>query len=211
MARATWFILTSVVIIAGCAGKQATPAAGMTATPTLDTMTTSASAVTEECAVYKAVIESDYLTEGIELIVIMDHTVNGAYPGASLDSVLEHVRENLGSAVEPETLNDYEAQNGRTQKLDGCFSLDVQYVLLSEVEFNEIFETGGDWSQFYATYPNSQGIMTLSRVGFNANMDQALVYVGNEKEFLAGMGFYALLTKKGDAWVIQSRVVVWIS
>ncbi len=45
-------------------------------------------------------------------------------------------------------------------------------------------------------YPNSQGTMTLSRVGFNRNIKQALVYVGNQEGFLAGAGYYVLLVKK---------------
>jgi hypothetical protein len=139
----------------GCIGSKVTP-----------------TSITEEYAVYKAVIESVYLTEGIELIVIRDRTAIDV-SGESLDSELEYVQESLGPAIESETLNDFKVKNKRTHKLSQEFFLDVQYVLLSEVEFNKIFEAGGGWTQFYKTYPNSQGIMTLSRVGFNAKMDQA--------------------------------------
>jgi hypothetical protein len=195
MLKITVLLLVSIVLITSCVGSNATLA----------------SVMTEEYAIYDAVIESFYLTESIELIVLRDHTVTGAYPRGSLDINLENVQRKLGPAIQSETLNDYKGKNGQTQKLGKRFSLDVQYILLSETEFNEIFDTGEGWSQFYATYPNSQGIMTLSRVGFNAEMDQALVYVGNESDFLGGTGYYVLLARKGDAWVIQTKVVVWIS
>jgi len=60
-------------------------------------------------------------------------------------------------------------------------------------------------------YPNSQGTMTLSGVGFNRNINQALVYVGNPEGFLAGAGYYVLLVKEKGTWVIKQKLMTWIS
>lgn len=195
MPKTILLLLVSVVLITGCAGSKATPV----------------SVMTEEYAVYKTVIESIYLIEGVELIVIKDHTATGVYPGESLDSELEYLKENLGSAIETETLNDYEAKNRLTHKLDRRLSLNVQYVLLSEAERKEIFETGG-WSQFRAIYPNSPGVVvTFSRAGFNTEMNQALVYVEDQGDYGAGQGLYVFLTKQETAWVIQRMIVAWVA
>lgn len=168
--------------------------------------------MTEEYAVYEVVIESVYLIEGVELIVIKDHTAPDVSPGGSLDSETEYVQENLGPAVELETLNDYKAKNRQTHKLDRRLSLDVQYALLSEVERREIFETGGGWSEFHAIYPNSPGVVvTFSRVGFNTEMSQALVYVEDQGDHGAGQGLYVFLTKEEGSWVIQSMIVAWVA
>jgi hypothetical protein len=42
-------------------------------------------------------------------------------------------------------------------------------------------------------------------------MDQALVYAGNQSHWLAGAGYFYLLSKKDGVWVIQADTMVWIS
>lgn len=167
----------------------------------------------EEYAVYGALIDAMYVDaiEGVELVVISDHTVTGDYPGGSLDSTLEHVRGKLQQKLEPKTIDDFRLKNKQTYKLSRKVPLKVKYILLSKEEHEGIFEEGGGWKQFYATYPKSQGVMTLSRVGFNTETDQALVYVGNQSHYLAGTGYYVLLAKEDGVWVVQDQVMAWIS
>ncbi len=195
MTKPIMLLLASVVLIAGCTDGRTAPT----------------SAVADEYAVYEAVIESLYLAEDIELIVIKNWTATSVSPGESSDTEAEYIREKFGTAIELETLNDYSAKNKRSYQLDQDISLDVPYVLLSEAELTKIFEREGSWDRFYEIYPNSQGIMTLSRVGFNTQIDQALVYIGNQADYLAGRGYYVLLTKKGDVWTVDSMILAWIS
>jgi hypothetical protein len=188
-------LLLITILIAGCTGGKTAPA----------------SVLVEEYAVYEAAIESLYLTEDIELIVIKNRTATDSSPSESLDTEVAYIQEEFGSAIESETLSDYRARNKQSHQLDQDFLLDVPYVLLSEAELAETFERGGGWNQFYKIYPNSQGIMTLSRVGFNTQIDQALVYIGNQAGYLAGRGYYVLLTKEGDVWTVDNMIVAWIS
>jgi hypothetical protein len=229
MPKTTPILLVLAVLLTNCVGSHqvvptsgttatpmsettATSALETTATPTLEVMTTStASAIIEEYAVYEAVIESVYSIEGVESIVIKDHTATDLSPDGSLDNTMDYIQETLGTTIELETLNDYRVKNAQTQELNSIFSLNVQCVLLSEAQINEIFETGDGWSQFHATYPNSAGIVTFSRVGFNAEMNQALVYVEDQGEYGAGQGLYLFLIKKESGWSIQSTIVAWVS
>lgn len=171
--------------------------------------TTPMQVTSEEHVVYETVIKSLYVTEGIKLVVIKDHTATDASPSKSLEAQVKYIRESLGAAIEAETLNDYKLNNRRAWELDRHLSLDVQYALLGEAEFSGIFKKGRGWRKFYRTYPNSQGLMTLSRVGFDAEMKQALVYVGNQSDYSAGEGYYVFLAKEGDVWSIQSLLVAW--
>jgi hypothetical protein len=188
-------LLISTVFTAGCTGSKTPPAP----------------AIAREYAVYEAVIEFLYLTKDIELIAIKNRTAADVSPSESLGSEVEYIREELGTAIELKTLDDYKAKNRRSHQLDADLSLDVPYVLLGEAELAEIFERGGGWDQFYKIYPNSQGIMTLSRVGFNTQIDQALVYVANRPDDKVGEGYYALLTMKGGVWTVDNVVIAWIS
>jgi hypothetical protein len=82
---------------------------------------------------------------------------------------------------------------------------------MSQQEQLEIFKDGGSWNEFYTGYPDSQGIMTISRVGFNREQDQALVYVGNQSDGKAGAGYCVLLTKENGVWTVQGKVMIWVS
>ena len=60
--------------------------------------------------------------------------------------------------------------------------------------------------------PNSQGILRVSRVGFNDRFDQAVVYLENTAWVLAGTGLYAFLTKNRDGnWEIKKDDLAWMS
>ena len=167
--------------------------------------------VDEEYAVYRAAIAALFAAEDLQFIVLRDHTAPHVPSGGSLDIEMAYVRRELGSVLESETLESYKARNETTMELGRAFSVDKHFALLSDGEIDKIFETADGWAQFYAIYPGSQGIMTLSRVGFNREMDQALVYLGNQADYLAGRGYYVLLSKKGQAWTLEELATAWTS
>ena len=70
------------------------------------------------------------------------------------------------------------------------------YVLLTQNDKSQLFNQNQDgWQLFYEKYPDAPGITALSRVGFNQTLDQALVYVGTQSQWLAGAGYYLLLKR----------------
>lgn len=163
----------------------------------------------EEYYVYKAYIEDrfDYQT-----IVIMESTFWGVY------MVYAMARTEFGASLAEDmptldtaTYEDFLAKNEESYLLEDSFNLSAQIVLMSEKELVEIFQEGEGWDDFYEKYPSSQGIMNVSRVGFNTTMDQAFFYLGNQSYWLSGSGYYVLLTKKDGIWVIESEVMIWIS
>lgn len=169
----------------------------------------------EEYSVYSALIKAKY-TEGlhftgtgydsgpVQMYVITDHTTSG-FGNGTLDWLSGSM-----PTLEQETLNDFQAKNAEEVPLADFFYLDEEVVLISEEAVREHFEDKG-WTEFYQIYPFSQGIMTLSRVGFNSEMNQALVYVGNQAEYLGGAGYYVLLVKEAGVWVIEAEIMAWIS
>lgn len=67
------------------------------------------------------------------------------------------------------------------------------------------------WDAFYKAYPGAQGHMTLSRVGFNQTLDEALVYVTNGAGELAWEGYYLLLSKVDRAWKVTADMMHGVS
>jgi hypothetical protein len=169
--------------------------------------TCSQSVTEEEYVVYRALIEARYIQNNTQFIVIQDHT-DVEMP--DLNDRIENLIQNL-SGLTTEMITEYKLKNQCSWALKPLFNLTTATFLLGEDEFQQIFMEQDGWERFYNQFPSSQGIMTLSRVGFNAKMNKALVYVGNQSHGLAGGGFYLLLVKENGSWKVEAEDMVWIS
>jgi hypothetical protein len=114
--------------------------------------------------------------------------------------------------VAPETQDSFRSRNATSQILRSNMQLGEPYTLLSQSARNRIFgQNQSGWDVFYNHYPQAPGITTFSRVGFNSSLDQALVYMGTQSNWLAGAGYYFLLIKVNGTWTIDQQVMVWVS
>jgi hypothetical protein len=192
-----------IVLFAGCAAmiSRTSPMNGNPVPPELEL---------EEASVYKGVIEAMYVKEGTKLIVLRDYTVPGQLANGSLDEQLQRVAKEL-PLLSQETITDFVRKNSEAQPLSKSLKLDVDLKLISESETKAIFQGGEEWQEFYEKYPGSQGILDLSKVAFNREITQALVYVANQGSWKGGAGFYVLLTKENNAWKIESKYTSWVS
>jgi hypothetical protein len=152
-------------------------------------------------AVYSAVIDSLFLYEQTEIVVIRSATT----PYTLLAG---HIQAELGA--NPSLIDSYHAANADTAKLERRLSVPVPYSYVEADTFDDIIRVGG-WSEFYRRYPKAQGYMELSRVGFDAAHSEALVYVSNTVDFLAGAGWAVLLHRQLGRWRLVAWTTVWIS
>ena len=165
----------------------------------------------EEYAVYSALIQTIYVKEDVKTIVIGKHTlffkVNWSKPEEYRKSILDELRP-----ISLETIEDLEKKNENEGELARHLDLTVTYVLLakqSETKSPDDYEK--QWKEFYETYPTSPGIISLSRVGFNSNKDEAVVYVANSCGGLCGKGYYVSLMKGEKDWKVQKEMLLWVS
>jgi hypothetical protein len=83
--------------------------------------------------------------------------------------------------------------------------------LIEKQEIEKIFKGRGWWAESYKRYPDSVGLIVLSRVGFNAARNQAMVYIQHVCGGLCGTGHYVLLEKNADQWRVVKESMVWVS
>jgi hypothetical protein len=87
--------------------------------------------------------------------------------------------------------------------------------LLTEAELARIFSEDADpdagWKSFHAQFPDSAGLMSLSRIGLSKDRRQALVFISVGSWSLAGYGAYYLLAREPTGWTITAEQVVWVS
>lgn len=170
----------------------------------------------EEYAVYAVIIKETGREEknADRLLVINEQPspwISSIDDGQS--NFYEEMKKDSPSLM-AETVDDLRPKNKESFKFARNFNLDRQYVLLSGEENRTLFKPGvGDgWKSFREKYPKAGGIVTFSRVGFNADRTQALVYRGYQCGGLCGGGNYYLLSRKNGVWVIDGHVgPSWIS
>jgi len=81
---------------------------------------------------------------------------------------------------------------------------------ISKKQRKDLFSKGG-WEAYYQKYPQSMGIIHLSRVGFSCNKKTAKVYLGKMWGLLAGEGYEITLEKQKEGWIIKTRERTWSS
>ncbi len=171
------------------------------------TITPTPDAIREEERVYKTLVEANYPSD---MLVIMDKTQTDVL-GLASDETYQYVKDSL-QHLSADTLSDFITSNESSHSLKASMILGSRYQLFSEQDKQELFQINqSGWDVFYNRYPEAPGIMTLSRVGFNEQMDQALVYLGIQSYWLAGSGNFYLLNKVDGEWVIDEQVMTWVS
>jgi hypothetical protein len=162
----------------------------------------------EEQAVYAFLLQTLYQHRGY---VIMATTATGPTGVDDTAQTLDYVLRNM-HAVASETLDNFRTRNDAAYAISPDMDLGSPYTLLTQAARNQIFgQNQSGWEIFYNRYPQAPGITTLSRVGFNSNFDQALVYIGTQSNWLAGSGSFILLKKVEGNWNIDQQVMTWIS
>ena len=162
----------------------------------------------EEQAVYAFLLSTQYQHKEY---VIMADTATSATGVDNTAQTLNYVLQNM-HAVALTTLDSFKSRNASAQILRSDMQLGGPYSLLSQSARNRIFgQNQSGWDIFYNHYPQAPGITTFSRVGFNESLDQALVYMGTQSNWLAGSGYYFLLMKANGTWSIDQQVMIWVS
>lgn len=162
----------------------------------------------EEYLVYNTLIDHKYIREDVHLVVINDRTLADRIGYEQLSSTLEFVDHQL-SISEQNLLNDFLVKNQQSWVLEDQFNIKVKHALVSEEEKSRFSQSRDFWNAFDEKYPNAQGILSLSRVGFNHTKDRALVYIGNKGSASTGAGYYVLLVKDGSKWIIKDETMAW--
>jgi len=166
----------------------------------------------EEYEVYSVVISRLQEWHQVKLLVIANPT-RCPRSDTSMDNIQFRPSERP-SSLSRETFEDYLACAKEAKSLTRSFNLKTNYVLVDYGEIERLINLTNPakaFDDFYLKYPESGGFITLSRVGFNRNHDQALVSTGWLCGALCGMGAYVLLTKKSGAWSVEKTAEGWVA
>jgi hypothetical protein len=96
---------------------------------------------------------------------------------------------------------NYLQLNKKTWRLQKSFQIEQPYDLILAEDLEGIFREGAPgWKAFNERYPDSDGWIELSAVGFNESGTIAVVYVAHHCGGLCGEGEFHVLEKKDGKW-----------
>ena len=156
-------------------------------------------------SVISSIISSDFSHKSVNKIVINQLTSNQAIC-YNFDCF-----ENLKNYYDSMMLDDYKNKNANVYILENKFSTPQTVILISREEHNKIFNIEKGWETFYEKYPNSSGVISISRVGFNSDQTQAILYFSYQADWLWGKGCRIFLTKDEGKWIVKEQVSLFVS
>lgn len=168
----------------------------------------------DEYAIYSRLIQHFDLT-GQPLVITLQTSVDDEKELLRND-LLRHLSREFPSPYS-KTFPDFKAKNARSFDLDRKIPGVPSYALVPHEELDKLWDNCAQakqecgWDLFYNKYPDSSGIVTLSRVGFASTGEDALVYLGNRRHWKSGTGYLVLLHKSGGEWAVVKSAVVWMS
>ena len=168
----------------------------------------------EEYAVYDAAIAKIFTGRAVNELRIISPTV---YLPESLSQmgpvVVLSEEENIKSwnslfkNIKRQTIEGYEANSKQKAALKRSFKQGFGYVIWEvsaplmpgEIPRTEKHLRDGDW------------YIQLSRVGFDREHEQALVYLSYSQGGHVAAGFWLLVAKTGNQWTVDQVNRVWVS
>ncbi|HET7459690.1 MAG TPA: hypothetical protein VFJ82_00525 [Longimicrobium sp.] len=165
-----------------------------------------ASGLAAEDTVWAVVLDSLYVVERTRQLVVYDRTDSlasiGTIPG-----------------IESATVHDFWSRSRETRGVGPLPRTRVPVVFVDRATIASL-PTGIDpnssempfWRAFYERYPGSSGLISLSRVGFNAARTQAVLNVDRGCGGLCGNGVIVLLTRDAAGrWRVAATRGTWVS
>lgn len=77
--------------------------------------------------------------------------------------------------------------------------------------FNQDEDFNAGWDEFYAKFPEANGILNFSSIGYNNSKTQALLEMTRYCGSLCGYVDVVYLEKENGIWVIKSIINLWVS
>ena len=167
--------------------------------------------------IYRLLIHREFNSTGeIKMIVIRAETTGcpmyedeSAAKEMGITEPFQQMMNKSMPEAEAQTLDNYLLSNKDLQELK-VWNLGINYVVVKNRDLPD-GRIENFWAKFYNKYPDSTGLLSFSKVGFNDRQDQAFVYMARSCGGLCGGGEYVLLNKVNGKWVISNEQELWVS
>lgn len=162
-----------------------------------------------EIEIYASLINHGLSTD-VPIVVISAETTGDPAAIGSHDDTPASVEE-LGAPAE--TLSNWRMRNQQIHSIDHPLDLKVSYQMIDRVKREKLFmaeQPALGWDRFFATYSGAPGLIRLSKVGFDASLEHALVYIEHHCGSVCGSGRLAYLNFADKRWQVRGAQLIWM-
>jgi hypothetical protein len=112
-----------------------------------------------------------------------------------------------------DTIQDFIQKSCTEGPLSRTFHTDLPRVFVNpnSISFDIAPIDRNGRKDFQQTFPGASGIISLSHVGFDPTLHEAIVSTSFICGVLCGTGRRYILRKKRDTWVVIGKPIVWVS
>lgn len=107
--------------------------------------------------------------------------------------------------MQEELLEDWRKENWSTSLLQRKFDLSYEYKLVSKAELEE-YESVNFFGEFYRRYPDSNGLISVSRIGFDKSKNTALIHLVHSYGILGARYDFIVLKRAEGVWNIVREI-----
>jgi len=190
------FVAILLLILTGCGQQRSVPSIAATSQ-------------TVEVDVIVSFLQQRFVSHvpaGTPPVIEDTFSISHLYLSQSHDEFTRSLLSQASDRVPSDLIRDFCNKNKEAQVIWPEIASRLQVRLLSRAEMDSLFsaqrnQKPNGWDRFYAKYPQSPGIITVSRVGFNRKGDMAMFYVGSQSDWLAGSGQIHVFRKQDGKWV----------
>jgi hypothetical protein len=162
----------------------------------------------EDRAVYRAVLDSMSVSQGGKRstqLVVIDSTFTVQSQDLELDKL---------PGVDTASISDFQRRNSESHSLRYLSSpdLSVPIVLVTRQTLQSFLHNGPEpyWSEFYRRYPGSNGSISFSSIGYNADGNIAVLAVDRACGTLCGALSDIVVKRERGGWhvaLIQIKIM----
>ena len=166
----------------------------------------------DDSAVYTGLLKELYQAAKGRPIFLSDQTALGVPPGMVGNLPVQGPQTNTFlEQIALDARQNYEDINHSSLHLSAPCKLAPECTLVDLADIALQVKNEKAWRKFMLRHPNTPGIIIVSRIGYNHERDQAVVYSGMSCGELCGQGEFTWLVKHNGVWEVESSNVVWIS
>jgi hypothetical protein len=158
--------------------------------------------------VIEALLTQDFDTKNSKQHVIRETTSVSQLQSGTYDAFSKSLREEAKQRDQAfkEALDNFLQKNKTAIRIAFPTNAPKSVELISDATVEEIFPSQRGvkpkgWDYFYRRFPDSRGLITVSRVGMDAKGTVAIIYLGQQHQDLDGIGFIRILKREGKKWV----------
>jgi len=164
-----------------------------------------------EAAVYSALVDQHYGGCASAPLLIAGHSIDRPAE-IPLDPSLRLLLQSALDPLSAETVAAIDAFADAPEDLSFVPAARRPCRIVRQALLDSLFAfCPGGWERFAEAFPGARGYVTLSRIAFDPELTQALVYTEDHCGMWCGEGTYVLLLLGPEGWRVVRKLTLWVS